>query len=297
MVKTITRPSTEPPIISTMAETPLGTKRHWLWRTRKHVEIAGVCDDAKAAVNPDAQEVCDTTETDDDCDGKVNLFDDSIDMNTVNSYYPDADNDSYGDASADPTLACKDPSTSAERFVKNNTDCDDTTSLASPAGVEVCDGLDNECDSTTREDGMVLSVDRSGGRQDRTDAFAAGSASAPAKYETIGEETLYFCKGNHYATIRSTYGIDLVGVAGASQTTLSAASQGTVFTLAGDSLTASVTGLSIEGGQASDTLSGGSKRRGGIYCRNSTLTITDSVIANNTSAMAGGGIYEPGAEY
>ena len=264
----------------------------------KHVEIAGDCDDTKAAVNPDAQEVCDTTETDDDCDGKVNLFDDSIDMDTVTSYYPDADKDNYGDAAADPTLACKDPSTSTERFVKNNTDCDDTTPWAKPNGVEVCDGIDNDCDNTTREDGMVLSVDRSGGRQDRTATFAAGSASEPVKYETIGEETLYFCKGNHYATITTTYGIDLVGVAGPSQTTLSAASQGTVITIAGEGLVSTITGLSVEGGQASDTRKDWvSKAGGGIYCTGaSDLTIIDSVIANNTSSVIGGGIYNEGCE-
>ena len=258
-----------------------------------HATQAGDCDDSNKNVNPDATEVCDDTETDDDCDGKVNLFDESIDASTINEYYPDNDRDGYGDATSDVTLECTDPSTASQRYVTNNNDCDDTTDLAKPGGVEVCDGIDNDCDASTREDGMVLSVDRSGGRLDKTETFAGGSPSNSIEYRAIGEETLYFCAGDHYARIITEYSMDLVGLEGSTRTTLSAASRGSVVTVKGDGLTVSVNGLSIEGGQASKidsvfTAKGG----GGILCQGlSELSITESYLANNRAEDLGGAIH------
>ena len=258
-----------------------------------YVEQAGDCDDGNSAVNPDAQEVCDLSETDDDCDGLVNLFDDSLDTTTATNYYPDADRDGYGDSFADVTLGCSDPSTSDQRFVTNNNDCDDSSNLAKPGGIELCDGLDNDCDTSTDEDGMVMSVDRSGGRQDRTATFSAGTPSKPISYQTIGEETLYFCDGTHYANIKTSYSLDLVSVNGPTRTVISGASRGSVVEMNGDALKVTVTGLTIEGGQAiSNDTAAVEYAGGGLHCNGSSvLSITDSAIEDNEAEEAGGAIY------
>jgi len=99
------------------------------------------CDDADAAVNPGADELCNGI--DDDCDGDVDE-DDAIDADT---WYADDDGDSYGDASS-TTTACSQPS----GYVADDTDCDDHNNTVSPAGTETCNGVDDDCDGTVDED-------------------------------------------------------------------------------------------------------------------------------------------------
>lgn len=57
-------------------------------------------------------------------------------------WYPDDDQDGFGDSQADPTVACVAPN----GFVADNTDCDDTDPDTNPGATEVCNGLDNDCD-------------------------------------------------------------------------------------------------------------------------------------------------------
>ena len=99
------------------------------------------CDDADAAVNPAATELCNTV--DDDCDGTIDE-DDAADAST---WYADADGDGHGDASA-PSVACAAPSGT----VADDTDCDDTDAAVSPAATELCNTVDDDCDGTTDED-------------------------------------------------------------------------------------------------------------------------------------------------
>jgi len=102
------------------------------------------CDDSDAADNPDASEVC--NDTDDDCDGHVD--DDDPDVADASTFYADDDGDGYGDA-GDARSACEAPS----GYVADDQDCDDAHPEASPAGTEVCDGLDNDCDGDI-DDGL-----------------------------------------------------------------------------------------------------------------------------------------------
>ncbi len=91
------------------------------------------CDDTDALVSPVGAEWCNGI--DDDCNGLVD--DDATDPLT---WYADADGDGYGDA-ANPTLSCEQPS----GYLADDTDCDDTDGLVSPAGIELCNGLDDDC--------------------------------------------------------------------------------------------------------------------------------------------------------
>ncbi len=61
-------------------------------------------------------------------------------------WYADTDGDGHGDPAA-RVLACTAPT----GHVALGDDCDDTQALVFPGGVEVCDGLDNDCASATTE--------------------------------------------------------------------------------------------------------------------------------------------------
>jgi hypothetical protein len=91
-------------------------------------------------VSPSAEEVCNTI--DDNCDGAVD--EDTADAST---WYADVDGDGYGDARA-VLVACGAPAGA----VADDTDCDDTDAAVSPAGNEMCNMMDDDCDAAVDED-------------------------------------------------------------------------------------------------------------------------------------------------
>ena len=93
------------------------------------------CDDANPLVHPEMDEICDTV--DNNCDGEI---DDELAVDRT-LYYKDADNDGFGDP-AEVEVFCTPPTD----YVDNNLDCDDIDSTIHPNAVEVCDGIDNDCD-------------------------------------------------------------------------------------------------------------------------------------------------------
>ena len=95
------------------------------------------CDDTDGDVNPGAAEVCDSA--DQDCDS-------SVDEGALLTFYDDGDGDTYGDPN-DSTQACSAPS----GYVEDNTDCDDALPGVNPGATETCDGVDEDCDSSTDE--------------------------------------------------------------------------------------------------------------------------------------------------
>jgi large repetitive protein len=109
-----------------------------------YVAEASDCDDADAAVNPAATELCNGV--DDDCDGTV----DEDDASDAATWYADADGDGWGDASS-TTVACAAPS----GFVADDTDCDDGDAAVNPSATEQCNGVDDDCDGSVDEDDAV----------------------------------------------------------------------------------------------------------------------------------------------
>ncbi|MES2644500.1 MAG: FG-GAP-like repeat-containing protein, partial [Myxococcota bacterium] len=96
------------------------------------------CDDAVAAINPAATEVCDAANTDEDCDGLA----DDFSAAGLSTFYTDLDSDGYG---SDTTGSyCDMP----PGYVTESGDCDDTNPAISPSATEVCDAAntDENCD-------------------------------------------------------------------------------------------------------------------------------------------------------
>jgi len=96
-------------------------------RLDAHVDNGEDCDDDDAFIHPEAQEVCDEDDVDEDCDGDADDEDDSTDRSTMTNWFVDADGDGFGDPER-VTLACDD----GPGRVLDNTDCDDSDAEANP---------------------------------------------------------------------------------------------------------------------------------------------------------------------
>ncbi|HND30274.1 MAG TPA: putative metal-binding motif-containing protein, partial [Myxococcota bacterium] len=107
------------------------------------ITVGGDCNDGSAAISPVASEVCDSANTDEDCDG---LADDADPSATGQRQgYLDGDGDGAGGAT---TLRACDLSSS---YLSTSTDCDDSRSSVYPGATERCDSLDNNCDGSIDE--------------------------------------------------------------------------------------------------------------------------------------------------
>jgi hypothetical protein len=116
------------------------------------VDNADDCDDTNAAVSPADAEVCDSADTDEDCDGLVNDDDPDIYVASQTVWYVDADEDGWGDADDAGLSLCEDPTTETVAYSVETDDCDDTDETTYPGAVEVCrDGVVNDCDGAAAD--------------------------------------------------------------------------------------------------------------------------------------------------
>ena len=104
------------------------------------------CNDSDASINPGESELCNGI--DDNCN---DLIDDELDIFT---YYFDNDNDGYGDE----MIAMDTCQTFApDGFVDNALDCNDNDENINPDAVEICDGIDNNCNGLN-DDGIATNA-------------------------------------------------------------------------------------------------------------------------------------------
>ncbi len=115
------------------------------------------CDDGASSIHPGGAEVCDSANTDEDCDGLADDLDSSA--TGQSTWYRDADGDSYG-LSTSTVSRCDKPS----GYVTISTDCDDGESDAYPGNTEVCeDDIDQDCSGEDETCPLVGDLDPDSG--------------------------------------------------------------------------------------------------------------------------------------
>ena len=136
----------------------------------------GDCQDKNNGIHPGVAEKCDGI--DNDCDGLV----DPPNSIGCSNFYPDFDNDGYGDMYAS-NWACQCgplyPNTSTQQNAK---DCNDKNPLVSPGAFEICgDGIDNNCNGLTDEPttNTMFYVDVDG------DGYGTGAGQSLCKPSTV----------------------------------------------------------------------------------------------------------------
>jgi hypothetical protein len=107
------------------------------------VALVGDCDDEDPSINPTATDACDGI--DQDCDGVVD--DDAISF----TQYRDDDGDGWG-VESDSDVFCE----LLPGFAALPGDCDDTNPGVSPEALDLCDGVDQNCDGFIDEDAVEL---------------------------------------------------------------------------------------------------------------------------------------------
>ncbi len=102
------------------------------------VSNTGDCDDANEEIYPEP-------EIEDYCsDGKDNDCDGRIDEDGRTTYFRDSDNDGYGNGEEEVD-SCEPLS----GYVVDSTDCNDENPDVNPGVVEICNGMDDNCDAVT----------------------------------------------------------------------------------------------------------------------------------------------------
>lgn len=102
-----------------------------------YVADSSDCNDNLFSIHPGATEICNNL--DDNCDG-IN------DENAQTAFFADADADGYGSES-EMLFACSRP----DGYSDDHTDCNDADAAMSPGAAELCNGIDDNCNTQTDE--------------------------------------------------------------------------------------------------------------------------------------------------
>ncbi|MCB9781219.1 MAG: hypothetical protein H6742_21815 [Alphaproteobacteria bacterium] len=251
-----------------------------------HVENQDDCDDTDGDVFPGADEIC--NDVDDDCDTEID--EDAVDAPT---WYIDDDGDGYG---LDDLyeVVCDQP----EDTAAVGGDCDDDDGAVNPGADEICDGIDNDCDSRTTEPGLVTYEDPDGAYLDVTSYFASGTSSAPESWRMSGDGTYYFCQGTYYAALDLAADINIVGVHGSDETILSTSYNWSVVQIGTNGVDAEISGVTLKNGNGDGRFFGTTDygSGGGVWCAASADLRIEDVVIKDSVADVGGGIYVEGCD-
>ena len=119
------------------------------------------CNDAVAAINPGATEICDLANTDENCNGLADNADATAADSGKSNFYADADSDTYTVATA--TRYC-DIVVGYIASVSASIDCNDNNAAINPGATEICDaanvdencnGLADNADATAADAGKT----------------------------------------------------------------------------------------------------------------------------------------------
>ena len=250
--------------------------------TEAYSEDSSDCNDADAAVNPGAQEVCDADDVDENCDGLADDAQADTDESTMSIWYADTDGDGFGDVSV-TALFCD----LSVGYSADSTDCDDNNSEIHPQAAEVCDGIDNDCDASTIEDNMARFVDDSG---NVTDYTSIGTAAAPDTSAPSAAGSLTLCDGTFYMNWNLENDLTVTSISGdETASVINGAAVGAVMVLgnypdygSGYSAALDVSNVTITNGNA---LSEYFQLAGGISCADlavdSTVTLDNVIFQGN----------------
>ena len=109
------------------------------------------CNDIDDLINPEAVEVCDGF--DNDCDELTDDADGDVDLSTGTTWYEDFDEDGYGNELS-TTVTCLVP----DGYVDDATDCNDADFSVKPGATEVCDEVDNDCNTLIDDEDSGLDL-------------------------------------------------------------------------------------------------------------------------------------------
>ena len=213
-----------------------------------YVDDATDCDDLDGDIYPGADEYC--NELDDDCDVAV----DESDALDASNWYLDLDGDGYGDPLY-VAVSCLQPT----GYVELDTDCDDGDGDISPDAEEICDDVDNDCDT-------VVDYEHNVPNDYPTIQAAVNQA--------LAGDRICVLTGDYPETVSITRDILLEGQ-DRDLCTIDAAGGGSALTLWGQGATAEVRGFTLTGG------SGGSGAA--VFSNNSDTLLADLLITENTS--------------
>jgi hypothetical protein len=107
-----------------------------------YVSDSSDCNDTNELIFPTAIDLCNSI--DDNCNGLID--EDAI----FTTWYSDADGDNFGDMFND-SISCFD----LLEYVIDNTDCNDLNAEINPAAVEICNSIDDNC-NTLIDEGLTI---------------------------------------------------------------------------------------------------------------------------------------------
>jgi hypothetical protein len=157
------------------------------------------CDDASAAFHPMAQEDDCEDPNDYNCDGSVGYADEDGDgipacgdcddsdaeVSAPSLWYVDYDGDGYGSDAITITVCAPDQE---DRWAENADDCDDLRAEVNPEAIEVCNGLDDNCDDTIDEFVTTVFYEDADGDGYGTDGSTTDACTVPEGFAETDDD-------------------------------------------------------------------------------------------------------------